>query len=126
MWKLMLLAGLGGFVGTCCRFLTNRMYLVFFKTTLPLATFTVNVLGCLILGLIMGLMNRAGIISPKVNALLVVGFCGGFTTFSTFSYETFNLGFNGEAFVSLMYVLCSVIAGLIAVWMGMQVTTRLL
>ena len=119
----MLLAGAGGFVGTCCRYLTNRLYLTYFKTTLPLATFTVNILGCFILGLIVGLLNRNGIFSDKVNALLVVGFCGGFTTFSTFSSETFNLGLSGETLTSFLYVVVSIIAGLMAVWLG-QIITR--
>lgn len=113
---------MGGFFGTCCRYLTNRLYLTYFKTTLPLATFTVNILGCLILGIIIGLMNKAGIVSPKINAFLVVGFCGGFTTFSTFSYETFTLGTSGEMLMSLLYVGASIVVGLIAVWLGIQIT----
>lgn len=121
MWKLILLAGTGGFLGTCCRYLTNRLYLTYFKTTLPLATFTVNVLGCLILGLIIGLMNRAGVVSPKMNAFLVVGFCGGFTTFSTFSYETLTLASTGQSLLSLLYIAASIIIGLLAVWIGIQI-----
>ena len=122
MIKLMLLAGAGGFIGTCCRYLTNRLYLTYFKTTLPLATFTVNILGCFLVGLILGMMNRVGLISPKLNAFLVVGFCGGFTTFSTFSYETFTLGMNGELLLSLLYIGTSIILGLIAVWLGLIIT----
>lgn len=122
MFKLMLLAGAGGFVGTCCRFLTNKLYLSCFKTTLPLATFTVNILGCFILGLILGSLNKVGIVSPRLNAFLVVGFCGGFTTFSTFSYEAFNLGTNGEIFTSLLYMGVSMVVGLLAVWLGLTIT----
>lgn len=122
MFKLMLLAGLGGFIGTCCRYLTNRLYLSYFNSGWPLATFTVNILGCLILGIILGLMNRSGIVSPKINAFLVVGFCGGFTTFSTFSYESLSLGLNGESLVSLFYIIASVVIGLLAVWLGLQVS----
>ncbi|MCH5231284.1 MAG: fluoride efflux transporter CrcB [Muribaculaceae bacterium] len=122
MLKLMLLAGVGGFFGTCCRFLTNRLYLTYFQTSLPLATFTVNMLGCLILGLVLGLMNKAGVMSPKINAFLIVGFCGGFTTFSTFSYETFSMGMNGETLVSLLYVVGSIFIGLLAVWLGFIIT----
>ena len=122
MFKLMLLAGAGGFLGTCCRYLTNRFYLTYFKSTLPVATFTVNILGCFIVGLILGLMNKAGIVSPKLNAFLIVGFCGGFTTFSTFSYESFTLGMNGEFLSSLLYIVSSIILGLIAVWLGVIVS----
>ena len=117
----MLLAGAGGFVGTCCRYLTNRLYLSCFKTNLPLATFTVNILGCFLVGLLIGLLNKSGVVSPKWNALLVVGFCGGFTTFSTFSYEVFTLGLNGQALISLLYLAGSIIAGLLAVWLGLLI-----
>lgn len=120
MFKLMLLAGIGGFFGTCCRYLTNRLYITYFKTSLPLATFTVNILGCFILGLILGLMNKAGVVSPKINAFLVVGFCGGFTTFSTFSNESFSLIINGQPLTSVLYMAGSMIIGLIAVWLGIQ------
>ena len=123
MWKLMLLAGTGGFIGTCCRFLVNRLYLNCFKTTLPLATFTVNILGCLIVGLIIGALNKGGVLSPRLNAFLVVGFCGGFTTFSTFSYESLTLGFNGEALTSLIYMIASLILGLIAVFIGLHLSS---
>lgn len=122
MFKLLLLAGVGGFFGTCCRFLTNRLFLTYFQTKLPVATFTANILGCFILGLIIGLMNKAGIVSPKANALLVVGFCGGYTTFSTFSLETLNMGMNGEVLTSFLYVAISIILGLIAVWVGLLIT----
>lgn len=119
MFKLMLLAGAGGFIGTCCRYLTNRLYLAYFKTTLPLATFTVNIIGCFIVGLILGFLNKSGIVSPKINAFLVVGFCGGFTTFSTFSYESFSLGMSGELLTSIGYMAVSMIFGLLAVWFGL-------
>lgn len=118
----MLLAGAGGFVGTCCRFLINRFFLGICKYPFPFATFTINVLGCFIFGLIAGILNKNGILSPKLNALLMVGFCGGFTTFSTFSSEAYNLGINGELMVSLLYIAASVIAGLIAVWIGLTIT----
>lgn len=122
MFKLMLLAGIGGFFGTCCRFLTNKLFGIYFKTTLPWATFTVNILGCLILGIIIGLLNKSGIVSPKINSLFVVGFCGGLTTFSTFSYEIFSMGINGQVLMSCFYIAASLIMGLIAVWIGVQIT----
>ena len=122
MFKLMILAGCGGFIGTCCRYLTNRFYLSYFKTSLPLATFTVNILGCLAVGIILGLLNRNGLVSPKLNAFLVVGFCGGFTTFSTFSFEAFTLGLNGETLMSLIYVGTSILVGLLAVWAGLLIS----
>ena len=119
MLRLMLLAGAGGFIGTCCRFLINRLFLYIWKAPFPLATFTVNILGCFIFGLLIGLLGRNGAVSPRLNALLIVGFCGGFTTFSTFSNESFNLAFSGELLSSLLYIASSVIIGIFALWCGM-------
>ena len=120
MWKLMLLAGAGGFVGTCCRFLVNRLFLIIWRAPFPLATFTINILGCFIFGILTGCLNKYGVMSPKLNAILMVGFCGGFTTFSTFSSEALNLGLNGEVVSSFIYIAGSVIVGLLAVWLGLN------
>lgn len=121
MWKLMLLAGAGGFVGTCCRFLFNRFFSLF-TFTFPYATFIVNILGCFIFGLLFGLLNKNGVVPPKLYSLLMVGFCGGFTTFSTFSFESYSLGINGYSFLSLFYILMSVLVGLFALWIGIVIT----
>ena len=118
----MFIAGAGGFVGTCCRFLVNRLFLVTWKASFPLATFTINILGCFIFGLLTGLLSKSGVISPRWNALFITGFCGGFTTFSTFSYESFNLGMNGEMVQSLIYIFSSIVVGLLAVWVGVLLT----
>lgn len=118
----MILAGVGGFIGTCCRFLINKLFLNLWKAPFPLATFTINILGCLGFGILFGLLSRNGIMPARWNALLIVGFCGGFTTFSTFSFEAFNLGTSGEIFSSFLYIVGSVIIGLLAVWLGMFIT----
>ena len=117
----MLLAGTGGFFGTCCRFLINKLFLSVWKAPFPLATFSINIVGCLVFGILCGLFSRNGVMSPRLNALLIVGFCGGFTTFSTFSFESFNLGSAGELSISLIYIASSVIVGLMAVWIGLLI-----
>lgn len=122
MWKLMLLAGLGGFFGTCSRFLINRLFLLFWKSTFPMATFAVNVVGCFVFGILFGMLGKSGIVSPKLNALLITGFCGGFTTFSTFSFDAFSLGSNGMPLSSAFYAVASVLTGLLAVWLGLWMT----
>ncbi len=83
MLKGMLIAGAGGFLGTCLRYLTGR----FFQSVapsgiLPWGTFAVNMLGCLLIGVCCGWAERNGWLSPAVHLFLVTGFCGGFTTFS--------------------------------------------
>lgn len=118
----MLLAGAGGFIGTSLRFLINRLFLLFYSSPFPLATFLINILGCFCFGLLSGWLGRHGIVSPRLNAFLIVGFCGGFTTFSTFSFETFSLGFGGELLTSMAYIALSVVVGLFAVWAGLQIT----
>ena len=122
MWKLLFLAGIGGFVGSCCRFLVNRLFLVTWKSTFPLATFSVNILGCLIFGILFGLLNRNGVVPPKLYSLLMVGFCGGFTTFSSFSFESFNLVSYGEIITSVLYMALSVVCGFLAIWIGLLIT----
>lgn len=119
----MLLAGAGGFFGTSCRYLVNRLFLNVWKASFPLATFTINIVGCFLFGLLFGILGKNGVIPPKINALLIVGFCGGFTTFSTFSYESFNLFTNGEALSSCLYMAASVVCGFFAVWLGMAITS---
>lgn len=117
----MLIAGTGGFLGTCARFLVNNLVVRIWKEPFPLATFLVNIIGCLIFGIIFGLLQRSQIINPRLNAFLIVGFCGGFTTFSTFSAETVRLLGDSQSLTAFLYVGVSVICGLIAVWFGMLV-----
>lgn len=122
MLQLMLLAGLGGFLGTCTRFLTNRFFLNLSLTNLPIATFTINIIGCSLFGLITGILNHNNIMSPRINAFLLVGFCGGFTTFSSFGSESLNLINSGQIFTSIAYIGISVILGLIGVALGLAIT----
>ena len=122
MWKLLVLAGIGGFLGTVCRFLVNRLFMFYWKISFPLATFTINVVGCFLFGLLFGLMAKTGNIPAKLYNFLIVGFCGGFTTFSTFSFESFNLSLSGDSLISIFYVISSVTLGILAVWLGLAFT----
>ncbi|MDE7369435.1 MAG: fluoride efflux transporter CrcB [Muribaculaceae bacterium] len=118
MIKAMLIAGAGGFVGTCGRFLVNRWSAMFFHGEFPLGTFLVNIIGCFIIGLCIGLIEKANLLSANESLLLVTGFCGGFTTFSTFANDIWSLGNRGDWMVSVLYLVASLVCGLFLVWVG--------
>ena len=105
----------GGAVGSVCRYLLSSVHVASF----PWGTLTVNVLGSLLIGLLAGLSGR-GILSPELKLLLVTGFCGGFTTFSTFANESFGMMKAGEVLTAAVYVGVSVTVGILAVWGGMH------
>lgn len=118
MIKMMLIAGAGGFVGTCCRYLVTRWCAMMFSGSWPLGTFLVNVVGCFVFGVLLGLFEKAQTVSTTESLLLVTGFCGGFTTFSAFAGEVCLLGDKGQFVTSLVYLLASVTLGVIMVIAG--------
>lgn len=127
MLKEYLFVGLGGAAGSMLRYAVARMMLTYQISYLgfPLATFGVNILGCLLIGLLGGIFQQQfPQLSPGYHLLLITGFCGGFTTFSTFSNETITLLENGQYFVAGSYVLLSILLGLIAVWAGYALSMR--
>ncbi len=118
MIKMMLIAGVGGFVGTCGRFLLCRWTAAMFQGDFPLGTFLVNAIGCFIIGVIFGFIERGHLLSAGENALLITGFCGGFTTFSAFANDMWALGDRGEWSTFGLYLAASVICGVLLVWAG--------
>lgn len=118
MFRLMLIAGAGGFLGTCLRFLVNKLFAPYWIASFPIATFIVNILGCLAFGIFSGYFEKSNMLSSVQATLLVTGFCGGFTTFSTFAGEVCSLGNRGEWGVSAAYLALSVIIGIAMVWLG--------
>ncbi len=121
MLRTLLLIGLGGFLGSISRFLialgVNRM----FHTILPIGTLAVNILGCLLIGIIYSLAEQKNMLNPELRVFLGVGFCGGFTTYSSFAFEKFSLIKTGDFLVLAVYLGASVFLGLIAVYLGSQV-----
>lgn len=118
MIKMMLIAGAGGFVGTCCRYLVARWCAMLFSGSWPLGTFLVNIVGCFVFGVLLGLFEKTQTVSTTESLLLVTGFCGGFTTFSAFAGEVCLLGDKGQFVTSLVYLLASVAIGVIMVIAG--------
>ncbi len=102
--------GLGGFFGAVCRYLIG-MIPVKEATLFPVKTFGINLLGCLLIGLIIMFAAKGSGIPPRLELFLKVGFCGGFTTFSTFAAETMTLMKNGHTGIAFLYVMLSVIIG---------------
>lgn len=92
----------------------------------PYGTFTVNVVGSFLLGLFLGVGLREHSDSPGLTLLLTVGFCGGFTTFSTFSAETYELLKAGELLQLTLYVLLSLIMGVLAIYGGLWASQALI
>jgi CrcB protein len=88
----------------------------------PLGTFTVNILGCLLIGLIYGLSEKSPAITMGWRLFLAVGFCGGFTTFSTFANENLALLRDGEFFYFFLYTGLSVVLGITATFLGVIIT----
>ncbi|HOP14600.1 MAG TPA: fluoride efflux transporter CrcB, partial [Lentimicrobium sp.] len=91
MLKILLFIGSGSFLGGIARYLLSKSIQQTVITSFPLGTFWVNITGCFLIGLIYGLSDRGTPISNELRLFLAVGFCGGFTTFSTFSHENLAL-----------------------------------
>ena len=113
-----LIVGLGGGIGSILRYLCQKWINESYQHNFPLATFLVNIFGCLLIGIFYALGERGNILSPQTRLLLVTGFCGGFTTFSTFAYENMNLLRIGDSFYFLLYAIGSIVLGIIAVYIG--------
>ncbi|MCC6462912.1 MAG: fluoride efflux transporter CrcB [Saprospiraceae bacterium] len=118
--KLILIIGAGSFIGGVARYLLGQWVQAKAATAFPYGTLAVNVLGCLAIGLVLGWSVRH---SPPVEwrFFLATGFCGGFTTFSTFSNETLALLREGQTAAASAYVVASLALGLLATWVGISV-----
>lgn len=118
MLRLLTIIAVGGAVGSVSRYLAQLLVARHFVYPFPLGTLLVNVLGCLLIGFFYAAAERGTIASPELRLLLTTGFCGGFTTFSTFSYETLTLLTDGEYFFVALYAAGSVLLGLLAAFVG--------
>ena len=118
MMKQLLLVFLGGGFGSALRFLLGK-YLNTGASGIPYGTFTANILGSLLIGIILGLAAKNQTISEQHTLLLATGFCGGFTTFSTFAYENHVFLKSGDFMTFFLYTVASFIIGFAAVFLGM-------
>ena len=121
--KSFLLVFLGGGLGSSLRYLATIAMNQYSKV-LPFGTFTVNILGCLLIGLILGYAQKENTLTSNQILLLATGFCGGFTTFSAFANENLELIKNGEIFNFSFYTIGSVLIGILAIYIGFYLTNR--
>jgi fluoride exporter len=113
-----LIVFIGGGLGSICRYLLSKAIDRHFEFTFPLATLVVNVLGCFLIGVIYAIAEKYRI-SNNWNLLFTTGFCGGFTTFSTFAYENLSLLKSEQNLTFIGYSLLSFNVGILAVFLGM-------
>ncbi|HTK38523.1 MAG TPA: fluoride efflux transporter CrcB [Pyrinomonadaceae bacterium] len=112
------LVGVGGFLGSVFRYLVTIILARQFTSSFPLGTLTVNIVGCFLIGILFALSEKGNLLTPEWRIFLTTGFCGGFTTFSTFSYESMKLMQDGEILYLSLNVALSVIVGFAATYLG--------
>jgi len=122
--KSFLFVFLGGGLGSGLRYLLTTAMNQYSKV-LPFGTFTVNMLGCLFIGVILGYAQKENSLTSNQTLLLATGFCGGFTTFSAFANENLELIKNGEIFNFSAYTIGSVLIGILAVFIGFYFSKNL-
>ena len=121
MIKDIILVGIGSGIGGICRHLIS-LTMGHAGNSFPWGTFTANVAGCLLIGLLWGVTSRFHNLSPAFSLLFMVGFCGGFTTFSTFSKEGLTMLHTNNYMLFTLYTLGSMVLGIMAVGLGYYTT----
>ena len=115
--KLILLIGAGSFIGGICRYLLSLLIQTGKVSLFPFNTLIINIFGCFFIGIVLGLFDK-GQISNEWKMFFATGILGGFTTFSAFSSETFMLFRAGNSGYALLYILASVLLGLLATYIA--------
>lgn len=123
MIRSFLLVGIGGAAGSMARYGISMLMSKVVNTPFPFATFLINVLGSLLIGVLFGLAARNQWLQAGGMLLLASGFCGGFTTFSTFALENINLMQKGQSMVGILYIAASLVIGLLFCRLGILLTS---
>ncbi len=116
---IILLIAIGGAAGSVLRYLTSLAVYRVVSPAFPWSTFGVNVLGCLVFGLMAGAAEHRHVLSPEARAFLLVGVLGGFTTFSTFGFESVQLLRDGQFLGAALNIVGQVVVGLAGLWAGL-------
>ena len=122
--KLVLVIGAGSFIGGISRYLLSLFIQNRIPSTFPFGTLSVNIVGCLLIGVVFAFADR-GTISQEWRLFAATGVLGGFTTFSAFSNETVGMLHDGQFWYASSYVVSSVILGLLATFIGIQLVKML-
>ncbi|MDL2314753.1 fluoride efflux transporter CrcB [Bacteroidales bacterium OttesenSCG-928-C19] len=125
MLKTIGLIGLGGGIGCIARYLQSLAIKRWWELSFPLGTLSVNLLGSFLIGLLMGFLLRNNTFHSILFPLLVVGFCGGYTTFSSFSYECITMFQLGKYIPALIYMLSSMVFGLLLTMAGFYLGNKI-
>jgi fluoride exporter len=118
MFKNIIIIGIGGALGSISRYLSTMFIHRFLPVSFPYGTFLVNITGCFLIGLFFGLSEKGSMLSTEWRLFLTVGFCGGFTTFSTFANDNLALLRDSAFFYFSVYTGLSVALGLLAAFLG--------
>ena len=119
--KEIVFVGTGGFIGASLRYLASAWFSQFSRFGFPLGTFAVNFIGCILLGSFVGL-GLGKITTPPFREFAAIGILGGFTTFSAFGLESFELLKSGQFAMTLMYIIGSFVLGLSGIGLGILIT----
>ncbi|MGV8945760.1 MAG: fluoride efflux transporter CrcB [Lutibacter sp.] len=115
--RILLLIGTGSFIGGVFRYILSQFIQTKFLSTFPFGTLGINIIGSFAIGLIFALSERTNM-TPEMRLFLATGICGGFTTFSAFSSETFSMFRDGQLFYASAYITSSVLFGVLATFFG--------
>ena len=118
-FRTLVLVGIGGGIGSILRYVSSWLITKNVSTNFPLATFSVNIFGCFLIGLLIGIFGKQLSPNDDLKYLFITGFCGGYTTFSTFSAENIQLIQSGNYLIPALYITSSVLFGILAVFLGM-------
>lgn len=122
IWQL-LTVFIGGGLGSIGRYTLSLLITRKIESLFPWGTFTVNLIGCLFIGILAGMLNKTSL-NPFFSLLLITGFCGGFTTFSSFSLENNLLVKDSEYLISVVYTLMSILWGFSLTFLGIYLVKR--